>query len=74
VEPAEPAIINFNSEPPGATIVIDDNPAGQSPATLPLAPGRHVIEMRLANYRPWTRSMLVTPGSHPSIRATLENE
>ena len=73
-EPAEPAIINFNSEPPGATIVIDGNPAGQSPATLPLVPGRHVIELRLANYRPWTRSMLVTPGSQPSIRATLENE
>jgi hypothetical protein len=74
VEPAEPALVNFNSEPPDATIVIDGNPAGQSPATLPLAPGRHVIELRLAGYRPWTRSMMVTPGSHPSIRATLEAE
>ena len=74
VEAAEPAIVNFNSEPSGATIVIDGNPAGQSPATLPLAPGRHVIELRLANYRLWTRSMMVTPGSHPSIRAILESE
>ena len=74
VEPAEPALVNFNSEPPDATIVIDGNPAGQSPATLLLAPGRHVIELRLAGYRPWTRSMMVTPGSHPSIRATLEAE
>ena len=74
VEPAEPANVDFNSEPSGAAIVIDGNPAGQSPATLPLAPGRHVIELRLANYRPWTRSMVVTPGSHPSIRAALEKE
>ena len=73
-EPAEPANVNFNSEPPGATIVIDGNAAGQSPATLPLAPGRHAIELRLANHRPWTRSMMVTPGSQPSIRATRENE
>ena len=73
-EPAEPANVNFNSEPPGATIVIDGNAAGQSPATLPLAPGRHAIELRLANHRPWTRSMMVTPGSHPSIRAILESE
>ena len=73
-EPVEPANVNFNSEPPGATIVIDGNPAGQSPVTLPLAPGRHSIELRLANYRPWTRSMMVTPGSHPSIRAALESE
>lgn len=74
VEPVEPAIVNFNSEPPAAAIVIDGNPAGQAPATLTLAPGRHVIELRLANYRPWTRSMMVTPASHPSIRATLEAE
>jgi hypothetical protein len=74
VEPAEPAIVNVNSEPSGATIVIDGEAAGQSPATLPLAPGRHAIELRLANYRPWTRSMMVTPGSHPSIRAALESE
>jgi hypothetical protein len=70
----EPAVVNFNSEPADAVIVIDSNPAGHTPATLTLAPGRHVIELRLGGYRPWMRSMVVTPGSHPSIRATLEKE
>lgn len=73
-EPVEPALVNFNSEPVDAVIVIDSNPVGHTPATLPLAPGRHLIELKLANYRPWMRSMVVTPGSHPSIRATLEKE
>jgi len=73
-EPVEPALVNFNSEPVDAVIVIDSNPVGHTPATLTLAPGRHLIELKLANYRPWMRSMMVTPGSHPSIRATLEKE
>jgi len=72
--PPEPTLVNFNSEPVDAVIVIDGNPVGHTPATLTLAPGRHLIELKLANYRPWMRSMIVTPGSQPSIRATLEKE
>jgi hypothetical protein len=72
--PPEPTLVNFNSEPVDAVIMIDGNPVGHTPATLTLAPGRHLIELKLANYRSWMRSMMVTPGSHPSIRATLEKE
>jgi len=72
--PPEPTLVNFNSEPVDAVIVIDGNPVGHTPATLPLAPGRHLIELKLVNYRSWMRSMVVTAGSHPSIRAALEKE
>lgn len=70
----EQASIDFTSTPSGADIVIDGGFVGNTPSTLRIAPGRHTIELRMAGYRSWTRNMLVGPGSHPSIRATLEKE
>jgi len=71
---ADPASVEFNSSPNGADIVIDGSFVGNTPSTLRVAPGRHVIELRLRGYRAWTRTMVVDPGSHPSIRPTLEKE
>ncbi len=70
----EEASIEFSSTPSGADILIDGSFVGNTPSTLRVAPGRHVIELRVGGYRPWTRTMTVEPGSHPSIRATLEKD
>jgi hypothetical protein len=72
--PEEPAIVDFKSEPPGADILIDDKVVGNTPSTLPVAPGRHLIQLRIGGYNSWTRTMVVEPGSYPSIRATLEKQ
>ncbi len=72
--PADPASISFASEPAGAEIVIDGNFVGNTPSTLRVAAGRHVIELRLSGYQSWTRTMTVAPASTPSIRATLEKQ
>ena len=72
--PEEPALVNFNSDPPGADILIDGNLAGNTPSTLHVDAGRHVIQLRIGGYRSWTRNMVVEPGSSPSIRATLEKQ
>ena len=72
--PEEPALVNFNSDPPGADILIDGNLAGNTPSTLHVEAGRHVIQLRIGGYRSWTRNMVVEPGSSPSIRATLEKQ
>jgi hypothetical protein len=72
--PEEPASVNFNSDPPGADILIDGALVGSTPATLHVDAGRHVIQLRVGGYRSWTRNMVVEPGSSPSIRATLEKQ
>jgi hypothetical protein len=72
--PEEPALVNFNSNPPGADILIDGNLVGNTPSTLHVDAGRHVIQLRIGGYSSWTRTMVVEPGSSPSIRATLEKQ
>jgi len=74
VFPPEEAYVDFNSNPMGADIVINGTSRGNTPLRLQVPPGRHVIEIRLAGYRTWTRNMVVDSGSKPSVRATLEKE
>jgi len=70
----EPAVVDFNSDPPGADILIDGTLVGSTPSTLHVDAGHHVIQLRIGGYRTWTRNMVVEPGSSPSIRATLEKQ
>jgi hypothetical protein len=70
----EPAVVDFDSNPPGADILIDGVLVGNAPVKLPVAAGRHLIQLRIGGYNSWTRQMRVEPGSYPSIRATLEKQ
>jgi hypothetical protein len=72
--PEEPALVDFNSNPPGADILIDGNLVGNTPSTLHVDAGRHLIQLRMGGYGSWTRTMRVEPGSSPLIRATLEKQ
>lgn len=68
------ASVEFNATPSGADIVIDGAFVGSTPSTLRLKPGHHEIEIRMAGYRSWKRTISIEPGSHPSINPTLEKE
>jgi hypothetical protein len=70
----EPASVEFSSVPDGADILIDGTFVGNTPSTLRVTPGHHAIEIRMAGYHSWTRTMVVDPESHPSVRATLAKE
>jgi hypothetical protein len=70
----EPAKVDFDSNPAGADILIDGALVGNAPVKLPVAAGRHLIQLRIGGYNIWTRQMRVEPGSYPSIRATLEKQ
>ena len=70
----EPALVDFNSNPPGADILIDGALVGNTPVRLSVAVGRHVIQLRIGGYSSWRRTMVVEPGSYPSIRATLDKQ
>jgi hypothetical protein len=45
------ALLQIETVPSDAVIVIDDQPMGRSPATFELSPGRHVVKARLNWYR-----------------------
>jgi hypothetical protein len=70
----EPAMVDFKSDPPGADILIDGVVVGNTPAILQVDAGRRLIQLRVGGYTSWTRTMVVEPGSYPSIRATLEKQ
>jgi hypothetical protein len=72
--PEEQALVDFDSNPPGADILIDGVVVGNTPLKLHVDSGRHVIQLRIGGYSSWTRTMMVEPGSYPSIRATLEKQ
>jgi hypothetical protein len=70
----EPATVDFNSNPPGADILIDGVLVGNTPSIQHVDAGRHVIQLRIGGYSPWMRTMVVESGSYPSIRATLQKQ
>jgi len=69
----ELASIDFASDPTGADILIDGSFVGNTPSTLRVPAGSHIIALRLSGYRTWTQTMEVEPGSQATIRKTLES-
>ena len=69
-----PAIVDFRTDPSGADIMIDGNFAGNTPSSLQVPPGRHTVELRMAGYHTFKRTMQVDEGSHPSVSTTLEKD
>ncbi len=60
--PEQPVMAEFNSVPPGAKVIVDNNPAlsCQAPCSIALEPGRHVVRAMQDGYRNASR-IIVTP-------------
>lgn len=54
------APVDIVTEPAGATVLVDGEPAGTTPATLEIEAGEHEIEVRLAGYNAWQSKIDVT--------------
>ena len=64
--------INIRSFPAGASIVLDGQPAGSTPAVLThVAPGTHTIQIRLTNWDDWSGSATVERGTTTQVIANL---
>lgn len=72
--PEEQALVDFDSKPPGADILIDGVLVGNTPSRLHVDAGHHFIQLRIGGYISWRRETVVEPGSYPSIHVTLEKE
>ena len=74
-QPAEPKItsLNLNSDPPGATIIIDGNAMGKTPTSLKgVDPGEHVLRLSKDGYVDAETTVTLSPGETRNIKMTLE--
>lgn len=61
------------SSKPAAAVVIDGQPRGRTPLSVPhLQMGRHTIELTAALYRPWGRALDVEPDKPIVLAVDLE--
>lgn len=51
-----------NSQPQGATVVVDDREHGVTPLTLRIAPGTHVLQVRAGSAEPRVIPLSIRPG------------
>jgi PDZ domain/PEGA domain len=55
--------VTVNSTPPGADIFVDDDFSGNTPSTLNLSVGKHVVAVRKAGFQAWVRTLSLSGGS-----------
>lgn len=62
--------VDITSTPTGADINVDDKFVGNTPSTITVAPGQHVISIRTPGYQNWERT-LSTSGGTVKLNAVL---
>ena len=63
VAAASTSALTIESSVAHCDIEVDGSFMGNTPSTLNLAPGKHVIVVKKAGYKDWTRSMTVSSGT-----------
>ena len=71
--PPPQAKLDLSSNPSGAEIYLDGKLVGQTPLTVTVAPGEHVVIMRKQNFTTWTRNVQVGSGQR-RVTAYLERQ
>jgi serine/threonine protein kinase len=67
--------IYINSKPPGADVFINGaKQSGQTPVTLPLAPGQYNLVLRLRGYDAYSESIQVKENIQTQLDATLNEK
>lgn len=70
-QPVANAILEISSSPEGAEIDIDGTYVGNTPGSLQVTPGKHLIALKLAGRASWERNITAMPG-HVSISPELQ--
>lgn len=66
--------VNVSSNPTGAEVVVDGEFVGDSPATLKLTPGKHIVTVKMSGYSDWSKEITVQSGSEVQLSANLEKK
>ena len=63
---------NFNSTPAGAEITLDGRYVGNTPSTIGLSTGSHVVVLFMPGFVQWKRELSVGAGSEVNVSASLQ--
>ena len=66
--------IRFESDPPGAQVLVDGRPRGKTPLQLPLDPGEYKVRFELEEHKAKTGTLRVEAGKKARLSVTLEPE
>lgn len=70
---SDAAQVICQSEPVGATVILNGSLQGETPLTLPrISSGEYQLQMRLAGYRTYSEKLLLQPGDEHTVTARLE--
>ena len=69
----KPGSINIKSNPTNATMYLDGNEIGTTPATITdLMPGKYMLELKMDGYEVWDESINVETDNEETLTATLQ--
>ncbi len=60
------------SDPEGADISVDGRFFGNAPSTVQLVAGDHLVSIEKTGFKPWQRTIRVTPGGIVTLNSVLE--
>ena len=63
---------NFSSTPPGAEITLDGRYVGNTPSTIGVSTGSHVVVLFMPGFIQWKRELSVAAGSEINVSASLQ--
>lgn len=72
LEAREPAVLRVSTQPPGATVYVDDQPFGTTPVEEQLPEGNHAIRVELDGYVVRTREVTSVAGVAESLDVELQ--
>lgn len=68
------AMLQISTTPIGATVYIDGNAKGNTPATIHIFPGRHKLLVQKADYKPIEKEIALTSKQEVNYKFELEYE
>lgn len=69
--PPPPPELDIASTPPGADIFVDGRFVGQTPGSMEISEGEHMVDVRKKGFAIWQRRVVVTTGKR-EVKAYLE--
>lgn len=70
--PSEKGRLQVVSSVPDAEVYIDGKFVGNTPSTVPLAAGDHIVEVKASKFADWKRTVSVIDGSDLNVKVALQ--
>ncbi len=65
-------VVKFSGPVAGISITVDGKAVGVTPVDVSLEIGKHEIRAQVSDYRPWSGSVIATPGKATEVKLNME--